>query len=61
MSIGIMKTLRWFGRQGGRVLDADDRKFLAQAFVLVSSGAGLLVIGAGAFGLAVRVFNLAAG
>lgn len=57
MSIGIVKSARWAGRKIGAVIDAEDRVLAAQCVIW----GGVLVFAAGALGLAVRVFNMAAG
>lgn len=59
--MGIVKTARKVGLAVGTILDDEDRKLIAQAIVLVASGAFLIVALGGAIGLAVRVFGLAAG
>ncbi len=57
MSIGIVKTVKAVGKRVGSVIDSDDR-VLAGQIVIWSS---VLVFMAGAAGLALRVFNMAAG
>lgn len=59
--MAIVKSVRRAGRALGGVLDAEDRKILAQGIVLISGVAGIVVTAAGAVGLAWRVFWLAAG
>jgi hypothetical protein len=49
------------GRFFGNVLDAEDRAILAQAFVIVTSAALLVITAAGSLGLAFRVFEIARG
>lgn len=57
----MLKTLRRVGSFFGKVLDADDRKFLAQGFVLIGAIATLLLTFAGSLGLALRLFEIARG
>lgn len=59
--MGIVKSGRRVGRQVGRVVDAEDRRLLAQAVIYLGGGGVVVVAVAGAAGLAIRVFGLAAG
>jgi hypothetical protein len=59
--LGIVKSTRRAGWLIGRVVDAEDRRLLAISLIYVGGGATLIIIGACAIGLAVRMFGIAAG
>lgn len=59
--MAIVKTVRHAGRSLGATLDAEDRKYLGQGLVLAAGSAIIVVGGAGIIGLAIRVFEVAAG
>lgn len=59
--MAIVKTVRKTGRAIGRVVDAEDRQYLAMAVVYVGTGGGI-ILALGAFaGLAIRLFYLTSG
>lgn len=57
----MIKSVRKLARLLGRVLDEEDRKVIGYGLVIIAAGGAAVVMGAGALGLAVRVFELAAG
>lgn len=57
----MIKQVRATGRFLGRYLDQEDREFLARAIVLVLGVGFAVLFGAALLGLAIRVFEVAAG
>lgn len=59
--MAVVKSVRRVAHAAGKRLDSEDRQLLGVAFVWLASGATLIVAGALAVGLAVRLFGIAAG
>jgi hypothetical protein len=61
INIAVVKTARRVGIKIGILIDEEDRRILAQGLVLAGAVAFIAITLAASLGLAVRVFQIAAG
>lgn len=59
--MAIVKSVRSVGKRLGRVLDAEDRKVLGQAVVLLGGGGVVVVWIAAVAAVAVRIYGVIGG